>query len=319
MTPLAALTVKVSAILLLALAGALCLRARSAAARHLVLTVGVVSVCAAPAIHVLPLLPGAQAAPVGPLARRAGPVFEALRLRPYSSPLAEPAGGGSVRAAAGREPSGSRSGPPRPAVAMAAIDAAAGRLGAAIWLTGSLVGVGVLLVGLARLRRLRASARRVTGGPWHRLCGELARSCGFKRGVDLRLGPVPGLVATWGWRRPVVMLPVSASAWSAERMRVVLLHELAHVRRGDWVVQLAAEALRCVWWFNPLAWALRARLRRESEQAADDLVLAHGVAPATVATHLVELAREVRKHRRTWLPAPALARPSQLERRVPPC
>ena len=106
MTPLAALTVKVSAILLLALAGALCLRARSAAARHWVLTVGVVSACAAPAIHVLPLLPGAQAAPVGPLAWRAGPVFEALGLRPYSSPLAGP-GGGAVRQGAGREPSSS--------------------------------------------------------------------------------------------------------------------------------------------------------------------------------------------------------------------
>ena len=315
MTPLAALTVKVSAILLLALAGALCLRARSAAARHWVLT-GVVWACAAPAIHVLPLLPGVQAAPVGPLAWRAGPVFEALRLRPYSSPLSEPDAGGAVRAPAGREPSGSRSSPPRPAVAMAAIDAATGRLGAAIWLMGFLAGAGVLLVGLARLRRLRASARRVTGGPWHRLCGELARSCGVRRGVDLRLGSAPGLVATWGWRRPVVMLPASASAWSAERMRVVLLHELAHAQRGDWLVQLAAEALRCVWWFNPLAWVLRARLRRESEQAADDLVLAHGVAPAAFATYLVELAREARKHRRTWLPAPALARPSQLERRV---
>ncbi len=316
MIPLAALTVKVSAILLLALVCALCLRARSAAARHWVLTVGVASACAAPAIHVLPHLPGAHAVPVGPLAWRAGSVFEALQPRSSAAPFAEPAEGGAARQAAGREPSRSRWGSSRPTVAMAAIGAVSRRLGAAIWLMGAVAGVGVLLVRLARLRRLRASARRVTGGPWHRLCGELARSCGLTRGVDLRLGPAPGLVATWGWRRPVVMLPVSASAWSAERMRVVLLHELAHARRGDWVVQLAAEALRCVWWFNPLAWALRARLRRESEQAADDVVLAHGVAPAAFAMHLVELAREVRKHRRTGLPAPALARPSQLERRV---
>ena len=112
------------------------------------------------------------------------------------------------------------------------------------------------------------------------------------------------------------MLPASASEWSAERMRVVLLHELAHARRGDWMLQMAAEALRCVWWFNPLAWTVRAQLRRESEHAADDLVLAQGVPAATCATHLVELAREARKHRRTWVPAPAMARPSHLERRL---
>ena len=61
---------------------------------------------------------------------------------------------------------------------------------------------------------------------------------------------------------------------------------------------------------------VRARLRRESEQAADDVVLTQGVDAATCAAHLVELAREVQRHRRTWLPAPALARPSHLERRV---
>ena len=67
MSLLAAFTVKVSAILLLALAGALCLRTRSAAARHWVLAIGVVSACVAPAVHVLPIPPVAQVALVGPL------------------------------------------------------------------------------------------------------------------------------------------------------------------------------------------------------------------------------------------------------------
>ena len=316
MSLIAGLTVKVSVILLLTLAGALSLRARSAAAKHWVLAVGVVSACVAPAIHVLPNLPVMQVAPVGPLAWRVGPVFDALRLRPYPVPFTGPADAGVVGPAAGRVPPAGGPGAPRPTVATAAIDAAVGRLAVTIWLMGALASAGVLLVGLARLRWLRVSSRHVTGGPWHRLCSDLARSCGLRRGVDLRFGRRPGLVATWGWRRPVILLPPSASEWSAERMRVVLLHELAHVRRGDWLVQMAAEALRCVWWFNPLAWVVRAALRRESEHAADDRVLAGGVAAATCAAHLVELAKEVRHHRRTWLPAPALTRPSDLERRV---
>ncbi len=281
---LAALTVKVSTILLLTLMAALCLRRTSASARRWVLAVGVVSAIAAPVLHVLPILP-VRVARVEPL------VFDALLLRP-DVPFTEPA------------------------VAAVASDDLVGRLVVTIWLAGAAAGVGVLLVGLARLRWLRASSHRVTGGPWHLLCTELAQSCGLNRGVDLLLGPCPGLVATWGWRCPAVMLPASASDWPTERMRVVLLHELAHARRGDWMLQMAAEALRCVWWFNPLAWMVRARLRRESEHAADDLVLAWGVPAATCATHLVELAKDVRKHRRTWLPAPAMARPSHLERRL---
>ena len=306
MSLLAALTLKVSAILLLALIGALCLRTRSASTRRWVLAVGVVSAVAAPALHVLPMPPMVRVALVGPL------VLDGLWPRPYV-PFTEPADAGVLGPAVASEPAGSR---PRPAAAAVASDDVVARLAVTIWLMGAVAGIGVLLVGLARLRWLRARSSRVADGPWHRLCTDLARSCGLKRGVDLLFGPLPGLVATWGWRRPVVMLPASASEWSAERMRVVLLHELAHARRGDWMLQMAAEALRCVWWFNPLAWAVRARLRRESEHAADDLVLAEGVPATTCATHLVELAKEVRKHRRTWLPAPAMARPSHLERRL---
>ena len=315
MSVLAALTVKVSAILLLTLAGSFCLRARSAAARHWVLAIGIVSACLAPAVHVLPTLPVMQVAPGGPLAWSAGPVFDALRLRPYV-PFSESAGAGGVGPAAGLEPPGSRLARSRPADGPAASHDAFGRWAVTIWLAGALASAGVLLVGLARLRWLRASSSHVTDGPWPRLCGDRARLSGLTRGVDLLFGPHPGLVATWGCRRPAVMLPASASEWSAERMRVVLLHELAHVRRGDWLLQMAAETLRCVWWFNPLAWIIRARLRRESEHAADDLVLAQGVPATTCATHLVDLAREAGQHQRTWLPAPAMARPSRLERRV---
>ena len=312
MSLLAVLTLKVSAVLLLALIGTLLLRRSSAAARHWVLAVGVVSAIAVPALHVLPTPPVARMAPVGPL------LLDALPPGPYVrfTEPAEPVDADGVGSVVALPPGGPRPGRSRPAAAAVVSGDVVGRLAVTIWLLGAFAGLGVLLVGLARLRWLRASSSRVTDGRWHRLCADLSRSCGLNRGVDLLLGPRPGLVATWGWRRPVVMLPASASGWSAERMRVVLLHELAHARRGDWLLQLAAEGLRCVWWFNPLAWLVRARLRRESEHAADDLVLTRGVPAATCARHLVELAREVRKHRRTWLPAPAMARPSNLERRV---
>ena len=380
MSLLVLLTLKVSAILLPALIGTVLLYRSSAATRHWVLAVGVVSAVAAPALHVLPTPPVARIVPVGPLsfdtlrssafptvasprppasARPPGPYVQFTEPeaadavgsviappagpRPGRSRSTEPEATDAVGSVVAPPPAGSRPGRSRPmepeavdavgpvvapspagsrpgrspqAAPAVAVGDIVGRLAVVVWLVGAFAGLGVLLVGLARLRWLRASSSRVTDGRWHRLCADLSRSYGLTRGVDLLLGPRPGLVATWGWRRPVVMVPASASGWSAERMRVVLLHELAHVRRGDWLLQLAAEALRCVWWFNPLAWLVRARLRRESEHAADDLVLARGVPAATCATHLLELAREARKYRWTWLPAPAMARPSNLERRV---
>jgi TonB family protein len=95
-----------------------------------------------------------------------------------------------------------------------------------------------------------------------------------------------------------------------------LCHELAHIRRHDWFVQISAEALRTVLWFNPLMWMTCTRLRRESEQACDDSVLEKGVSAREYAAHLLELARMCRRPGSSWLSAMPMARPSTLERRI---
>ena len=116
--------------------------------------------------------------------------------------------------------------------------------------------------------------------------------------------------------RPIVVLPRDAGEWSLERARIVLCHELAHVRRADWLVLLAAELLRAAYWFNPLTWMIGKRLRDESERACDDEVMNQGVEGTTYATELLALARILNAERPGWVAAPAMARPSSLERRV---
>lgn len=99
----------------------------------------------------------------------------------------------------------------------------------------------------------------------------------------------------------------------------MLGHELAHVRRADWLVQMAAEMVRSLYWFNPLLWNACKRLREESERACDDAVLNLGVDGSAYATQLVDLARTFTRRRRSMfppLPAPAIARPSSLEKRI---
>jgi TonB family protein len=99
-------------------------------------------------------------------------------------------------------------------------------------------------------------------------------------------------------------------------MRVVLCHELAHVRRHDWFVQMAAEAIRTVLWFHPLVWMICTRLRRAGEQACDDAVLGRGIAASDYAAHLLDLARKCRRPGTHWASAVPMAQPSTLERRI---
>ena len=79
-------------------------------------------------------------------------------------------------------------------------------------------------------------------------------------------------------------------AWPEERRRVVLAHEVAHIERGDLRWQCFVHFVRALWWFQPLCWIAAAGLRRYSEEACDDLVLASGIRPTDYATELLNVA-----------------------------
>jgi len=112
--------------------------------------------------------------------------------------------------------------------------------------------------------------------------------------------------------RPLVLLPTDSRRWTEERMHAVLLHEFSHVRRHDGLALLIAQVACALYWFQPLAWFARSRLRRECELAADEAVIAAGLRPSSYAQHLLEIARGP-------VPAGGIAmasRPSELARRI---
>jgi beta-lactamase regulating signal transducer with metallopeptidase domain len=111
---------------------------------------------------------------------------------------------------------------------------------------------------------------------------------------------------------PVVLLPISSQEWSDERRHAVLLHELSHVRRYDGLALAVAQLACALYWFQPLAWLARNRLRRECELAADEAVIAAGLRPTCYAQHLLAIARGL-------VPAGGIAmaaRASELSRRI---
>ena len=187
----------------------------------------------------------------------------------------------------------------------------------AIWLVGVAINLGGLLLGFWRLHRVATRAAVVHDGPWVERARTLAALFALRRPVRLLQSDHPALLVTWGFFAPKVMLPADASSWADDRIHVVLAHELAHVRRSDWIVQIASELLRIVYWFNPLMWLASARLRLESERACDDAVVNLGVSGRDYAMHLLEVARQFGGTRHAAFPAVAIApRPSTLERRV---
>jgi TonB family protein len=184
-----------------------------------------------------------------------------------------------------------------------------------LWAIGLLGCVAWLAAGLIRLARATGRARPVGDARWLAAARHVGGSRVSKRLAILQTD-APGLLATWGVRRPVVLIPPQATGWSDRRIRAVLAHELAHIRRRDWLVQVLVELLSAIHWYNPLVWVACTRLRRESERAADDAVLEDGVPAREYAEHLLEIARTCRRSGTRWAPAITMARQSTLERRI---
>jgi beta-lactamase regulating signal transducer with metallopeptidase domain len=185
-----------------------------------------------------------------------------------------------------------------------------------LWAACASIASVQVLAGLAAVWHKGRRAAPVTDGPWAEALAEAAARYGIRRRVSLRVTSDGAIPATWGLRRPVVLLPIEAMDWPQERLRAVLSHELAHVARGDFLVQTAARLACALYWFNPLVWLAERRLRVECEQASDDLVLNGGLTPSDYATHLVEVLMAARRGREAPVGALAMGRRNGLEGRL---
>jgi hypothetical protein len=153
---------------------------------------------------------------------------------------------------------------------------------AALWTLGFAWNLGRMLLGAAGLQRLRRGSEAFSAP---------SVSC------EVRISREVSGPATFGFVRPLVLLPWAARAWSDVRLAAVLAHEAAHVRRHDIAGQALARLVCAIWWFNPLLWLGLRALRREAELAADDAVLAGGMTPSDYAAALVALVAEIPPHR----------------------
>jgi beta-lactamase regulating signal transducer with metallopeptidase domain/peroxiredoxin len=172
-----------------------------------------------------------------------------------------------------------------------------------------------MAVGIARARRLRRESRRADGDAWSDLFTSLKREVGGTCSAELRFHADIEAPLALGVARPTILLPPDAREWPAERRRLVLLHELMHLRRNDITLGLLAQLARASHWPNPLAWTGLRALRHTSEMACDEAVIAMGEDPHDYARQLVDVARRalMRREEAAML---EMARPEKLKRRI---
>jgi TonB family protein len=285
---------KSSAVLALAWLAAWLLRNRPAAVRHLVWTAAAASVLALPLLSLI--LPAVRM-PVGGTLSALVPdiTFQA----------------GATAGAATASRLGPAAPQTKPAPAKSPIDWRLPLL--LIWAAGALVALARMAVAAAVIATMR---RRARPHPAQTEGVALAKAIGIIHAVDVLQTPAGSMPMTCGLLRPAIFLPADAADWDAERRRVVLLHELAHVYRGDAGAHILARLALALHWWNPLAWIAWRESLKERERAADDLVLLAGERASAYAGHLLEVARALQSKSPMAWTALAMARRSQLEGRL---
>jgi len=275
---------------------ALALGRRSAAARHLVWTAAAAALLALPLLSVA--LPSLRLGPGGGLLpANLGLVFQVTGTAREGAAPQAPASPGTTAHGASR--------PASP------VDWKGWLL--LIWAAGVALSMTQMLTACAALRRVRG---RAVPSPDRQRTRALAEALGIRHEVEVLETAPGGMPMAFGLLRPAIFMPSDAEAWGEDRRQMVLLHELAHVRRGDVATHLMARLALSLYWWNPLAWAAWREFLKERERAADDLVLTSGAAATEYAGHLLEVVRTMQSAQPVAWAAVCMARPSQLEGRL---
>lgn len=311
MTPLLLdIIVKATGVLALAAAADALLRRRgSAAARHLVWTMGIAALLALPVASIA-LPRWTVPLPVGTAAAATTSTWTPTRaIEGHPSAVAGRPKDGAIPVTS-RTTNVTRdqsSGWETSAVVVGIL--------ASLYLAGVLLLLVRLIVEPFGLRRLARGSSVVADPAWQALLETGQCELDIRGDVRLLRSGREIMPLTFGTLEPTIVLPASSTGWADDRRRAVVLHELAHIARRDCSAQ-RMTALACAgYWPHPGVWWAARRLRIERELACDDRVLAAGAGPREYAGHLLELA-----HSLGSAPAPAtalgMARPGQLETRL---
>lgn len=161
----------------------------------------------------------------------------------------------------------------------------------ALWAAGACVLSLRMALGLVWIRSLRHAPQGAAQAAWQMRLDILVMHFVLRRRVALRLVETLDSPVSAGWWHPVVLLPASLlTRMPTDLIEALLAHELAHIRRHDYLVNLLQNGVEALLFYHPVTWWLSHRIRIEREQIADQLAAEVACAPRSLALALSELA-----------------------------
>ena len=161
-----------------------------------------------------------------------------------------------------------------PTIATSSVPLTTAGWGAILWIVGTVLLIGRILIGYGIVWCLRSQAQVQRDGPLFDALRQARRTLDSYPKVKVATSPSISSPMALGILRPIIVFPADlVEKLSADELALILMHELAHVRRWDNLTRLLHRLVSAVLFFHPAVWLCGRMLRREAEQACDDLVV----------------------------------------------
>ena len=158
------------------------------------------------------------------------------------------------------------------------------------WLCGVVLLTLRLMSGWLWVQRMKSHGATPAGDGWVHIAQRLSRRLHIARRVPLLESTIVDVPTVIGWIKPVILLPASAlSGLTPHQLEAILAHELAHIRRHDYLVNLLQTLVETLLFYHPAVWWLSRRIRAERENCCDDLAVSLCGDPYTYAKALADL------------------------------
>lgn len=159
-----------------------------------------------------------------------------------------------------------------------------------IYSMGLLLQLLYLAFGYHRIRRIKSTGLSALDDGLHRRFIALTIKLNIKRIVSFKLSSVVSVPMAVGYFKPLVLLPLSIVAqMDQDQLEAIIIHELSHIRRNDYLLNILKIGIETILFFNPFVWLSTRLIDTERENACDDLVLKLTGSPLSYAQTLLEL------------------------------
>lgn len=184
------------------------------------------------------------------------------------------------------------------------------------WLIGMMILSMRILIGVFYSHKIIKHAKIIEDNGFNDISLRCEINLQIDKEITYRSSDLISSPIVTGWFKPAIILPTYTLVWPEERIKMILFHELAHIKRNDTIWFILSSIVTALHWFNPLIWIIRKKFISDSEKLCDDYVLYHGSDAGHYAESILSIVKNMKYNRLNNLAGICMARQSELEGRL---